>query len=419
MKHNKLFKSAPAVLLALVLSACGVSNPGFDASKASCTNIDSQIAKFNRSAVDHTNLANGEREKGTPDSKLDLDQAKEDTNNSKALQDRKKQCGVVPATNVDKTKANKLVVTAGLKNAGFREGDFSVDQPVDHKMAATATTGPGRFSASGYVDTAPKAVAFLASGTPAANAALAAQEQMNHATRAEILDATNWVVVQFNRDVQWNGNASFHGTVTATNSSRVDQAGTVGVFFVPPQQVAAGTVTSLGVLRGACGNPQFFMPTPPTAPTPNPTTTTPSTHNPATTPPSHECTLKPSPGYAVTPQCTLYKPPQTRDCMLNGGPNCPPNGGVQPVQEHPAGPTSGAGSRPTPNPVGPRPNPYSPAPTPNSGGYDSGASNGSGTPGGSTCDSSGCTTGPTPGPSQTPVDTGQGGVNSSPVPGPG
>jgi hypothetical protein len=73
------------------------------------------------------------------------------------------------------------------------------------------------------------------------------------------------------------------------------------------------------------------------------------------------------------------------------------------------GPTPGAPTTPFVPPPGPTPQPNTPAPPPTPGGYDSGSPNGSGTPGGSTCDSGGCTGGgPTPPPPGPPVtvDTG-------------
>ena len=130
--------------------------------------------------------------------------------------------------------------------------------------------------------------------------------------------------------------------------------------------------------------------------------------------PTHKCTLKPKPGYAVdTVHCVYYKPPQTRDCMLNGGPNCPPNQAVQPVQESVAPATSGAGPRPSPAPL--QPAQPGVTPSPNSGGYNSGSSNGSGTP---QCNGSDCSSGSSGNASQSPAPV-DGGTHSSPPPPPG
>jgi hypothetical protein len=125
------------------------------------------------------------------------------------------------------------------------------------------------------------------------------------------------------------------------------------------------------------------------------------------------CTLKPKPGYNVV-NCQYVKQ-QSKDCALNAGPGCPPNPSHTPVQDNPrhvnTGPTPGAGKEPTPSPKGPTPKPNTPAPPPNDSGYDSGSPSGSGTPGGSTCDSSGCTGGgPTPG--SGPVDNSHSGDNN-------
>lgn len=127
-------------------------------------------------------------------------------------------------------------------------------------------------------------------------------------------------------------------------------------------------------------------------------------------------------GYAFNQTtCTLYKPPQSSACMLNGGPNCPPNGGNQPPQSNPCcytGPTVNGSTPPSPAPTGPTPSPSSSAPPPNSGGYDSGSGSGSGTPQGSTCNSSGCSGGGSSSPSPGPTDTANSGNNSSGSPPP-
>jgi len=136
-------------------------------------------------------------------------------------------------------------------------------------------------------------------------------------------------------------------------------------------------------------------------------------------PPHHVCQLKARPGYSVNEKtCTLFKPKQSFQCMQNGGPKCPPNHVIQPVQHEGPGqhtahqPTPGAPkTAPTPNPIGPKPQSGTPAPPPTPGGYNSGSGDGSGTPGGSTCDSSGCTGGgATPG--SGPVDTTNSGDNN-------
>lgn len=177
------------------------------------------------------------------------------------------------------------------------------------------------------------------------------------------------------------------------------------------------------VRKAVCGN--FLLPPPPPppvttckvrcnpTPTPSPTCMVRCHPTPRCVPPSHIPT-----GYAFNPTtCELYKPPQTKPCMLNGGPNCPPNGGNQPPQSNPCcytGPTVGAPTNaPSPAPTGPKPSPGTSAPPPNSGGYDSGSGSGSGTPQGSTCDSSGCTGGGPSNPSPGPTDGSNSGDNNS------
>ena len=140
----------------------------------------------------------------------------------------------------------------------------------------------------------------------------------------------------------------------------------------------------------------------------------PVTHNCVTNCTPHKCTLKPKPGYAVdTVHCVYYKPPQSRKCMLNGGPNCPPNGGVQPGTQNVPDGTPGAGPRPVNNP-GPAPAPGV-TPSPNSSGYNSGSSTGSGTP---QCNGSDCSSGSSGNASQSPAPV-DNGTHSSPPPPPG
>ncbi|HEY9712192.1 MAG TPA: hypothetical protein V6C72_01905, partial [Chroococcales cyanobacterium] len=154
-------------------------------------------------------------------------------------------------------------------------------------------------------------------------------------------------------------------------------------------------------IRADCQNPHAVVitPIPPNKPTPPPITC--GTNCPTPTPtPSPSCKPFPNPygngfhwvGGSV---CNWIKPPQSRNCMLNGSwtNNCPPNHAGQPVQSNPGQPTGKTSGAPTSAPPynPPTPNPTTgPAPTPESTGpgYNSGGGTGS-APGGTTCQQNG------------------------------
>jgi hypothetical protein len=169
-----------------------------------------------------------------------------------------------------------------------------------------------------------------------------------------------------------------------------------------------------------CGNPVTKAPPPGNVPPRVHHRVPPHHHVPPHHGPPHRCVPPHAPnGYKVNPKtCKLYKPKQSFQCMQNGGPGCPPNHVIQPVQHEGPGqeqahkPTPGAPAQaPTPNPIGPKPQSGSPAPSPNDTGYNSGANDGSGTPGGSACDSTSCSGGgATPG--SGPTDTTNSGNNN-------
>ncbi len=261
----KRLMAALAVISVLLVAACGTSSTSstsnFNATTVGCDEVANQVKLVNADIT--TDSKNAQKAQGTPDAKSASNKKSADTDKLAKLTARQSSCKSLASTASPQTPAEKVVVVA-LGQQGFKAKDLKVDQPVDKKAAAKATTGPGRFTSSGYVDSAKKATTFLASGTPAAKAVVKEYVKNTGSTMAELTNPKNWVIVQFKGTaVQWNGNASFHGAITATNSSRVDPAGTVGAFYVPPRQIVAGKVTYIGVLRGACGNPQFKFPTPP------------------------------------------------------------------------------------------------------------------------------------------------------------
>ena len=228
----------------------------------------------------------------------------------------------------------------------------------------------------------------------------------------------------------WNKTGVLYATANATKSTApatgcntyVTPSGNASCKVETITGNRAGTKFDFGngkwvVVMYRCGNPVTpgkppvpVSPKPPTSPP-----TTPPTHQ-----PSPKCTQPPAPGpgevYNST-TCTWSKPPQSFNCQQNGSwtQGCPPNQADQPVQSNPGQPvgtTSGAPSSPPPPPQpGPTPTANSPAPTPAPSGYDSGSGSGSGTPGGSTCDNSGCTGGGST-PASGPTDTTNSGDNN-------
>lgn len=390
---------------------------------------------------------------------------------------------------------------------GFDPDALAADEAVDQKRAKAVDAGHGVFSNTKLTTPAVTA-AFMASGSPAAKKAVAEAIKQTGATPAQLADPANWVAITTGEKVSWQGNTYYMGgAMLGTNSAKVDPAGSVIMVFVPPAQVAAGKVTSVFFIRGACGNPQTKPPKPHNPPKPSPECIRKDVPKPAgygagwefnwyfckylclkknqknpgdstwtfnwyfckwlppkPKPPS-ECVRTPEPtappagkqpneGYwwerlsdcswhwvprdnppCVKPAppgpeqfynydsttCTWHKKPVTWECQQNGGASCPPNQAVQPPQDNPrgvnTGTTPGAPPQPSTPAPGPSPSANSPAPSPTPGGYNSGSSNGSGTPGGSLTDQNGTSGGGAVVPSTPPANTGQGGTNNNTDPG--
>jgi hypothetical protein len=415
---NKKITAAAALALlvivglAVLLTGFGTSaTPAFDASSVSCTDVGNQVTTTNASiAQDQKDVTDGQ---GTPKASEATDRLNTDQFRLTLLNTRLQTCGASsPSNSADKAAQQKVIVTAGLQNAGFDPKTFEVNPPtVDAASAAQSIGGAGSFSST-YIDSPTKAVDFLNSGTPAAQAALTTLEKNTGSTQSELTDASNWALVQFGGTrVQWNGNSGFsNNTVSGTNASSVDPAGTIGLFFVPPEQVKLGTVSGFGILRGACANPQFAMPTPPGTPSPPsqaPVTTQAPvvTHVPVTTQ-APATTAAPSPTTSSTcDSCsipTTAPAPSQCDCVSPTRASQPVVDPNSPVEQH-TGPVAGSpASRPTPPPVGPAPAPSQAAPAPTPGGYSSGGGTGT-SPGGSQCGPSGCTGGGSPSPTGAPA----------------
>ena len=318
-----------------------------------------------------------------------------------------------PSPSVD-TSVLTGVIKDALTAAGFTDGQYTVNK-VD-PAADTSTAAAQAFQKDKKLQSAADVVQFLSSGTPQAEAVIAEAIKQTSATpcaaaggapsptpsmapcttRDELLNSANWIPVQFTGvSVQWGGNTYYADGVVKneTGAGSVDQAGTTAVIFVPPQQVAAGKVTSIFVLRGACGNPQTMMPRPYVPPTTTSTTTTPTT---SCTQPWYAFHA----GYYQIAPCVWRKTDQSLPVLRDGG----TTGGKQSTLDQSTsgayvGPTTSNGTpvtEPSSNPVAPA-NTASPAPAA-TGGYN----------GGSTTQP-GQTGTPAPGPTQPPVSSDSGG----------
>lgn len=145
---------------------------------------------------------------------------------------------------------------------GFDPDALAADEAVDQKRAKAVDAGHGVFSNTKLTTPAVTA-AFMASGSPAAKKAVAEAIKQTGATPAQLADPANWVAITTGEKVSWQGNTYYMGgAMLGTNSAKVDPAGSVIMVFVPPAQVAAGKVTSVFFIRGACGNPQTKPPKP-------------------------------------------------------------------------------------------------------------------------------------------------------------
>jgi len=293
------------------------------------------------------------------------------------------------------------VASRALRSRGFAEDQFVIGQDqVNWAEPEANERGEGAF-----VEETPKSATEvtdqLKADEESARAAKASLLETSGATEEELLDPANWVPAQFKVGVELPGNTAFSGGEAQSVGTRQSDAGEVIWLFVNPEacpeiQLAAseGDEEKVNQLaedattahRAGCGNPQTELPVPPVdVPPPAPPTTgppaPPTTGPPPTTPP------------------TTVKPAQDFDCQQNGtapsGQPCDGDERQDPQDNDPehVAPTPGAPSEPYVPPPGPEPEEGTPAPPPNDGGYDSGSPDGSGTPGGSTCDTNQCTGG--------------------------
>lgn len=170
-------------------------------------------------------------------------------------------------------KVVEKVATEVMVELDFTKDGIKVNKDVDQAAAEKIPAGSATFSDK-HLTSPTITAAFLASGSPKSNVvvndALAnAKENKVEVTKAQLADKANWVAVSTTDSVAWSGN-TYHvgGVVRKTSDVRIDDPGSVIMVFVPPSQVAAGKVTWVFFLRGACANPQTKPPKPVTPPKP-------------------------------------------------------------------------------------------------------------------------------------------------------
>jgi|GEM_PF-5637117 len=260
----------------------------------------------------------------------------------------------LPAT---KSCVNTDVARELMLKAGFTADQFVVgEEQFNLSLPGARDAGSGVFAKP--ITSNAKLSAVLNGTGKASTLIVKAAKTSTHARVAAIKNVNNWVGVQMLVPTKWKGNTIFFRGTVRNVGARMSSKGDIGWIFVNPAACINGHIDiakATFFLRGTCGNPQTTPPIPVNA-----------------------C-VKPAPPGSTkfyvyhAKNCTWHKKPQTKNCMLNGGPKCPPNKAVQPVQDNPGqpvGPTPGvsASTEPTPAPT----STSSTAPANNDGGYNSG-----------------------------------------------
>jgi hypothetical protein len=252
----------------------------------------------------------------------------------------------IKPTSGSKQQVNKHVVKVALEQQGYKPSQIQFDP----SKKTTVPAGSDIFSKE--VRDPATMVAFLKGGSPQAETIIQQAISQTGATRAQVLDPSNYVLAQLNAPTDWTGNTYFqNGQMQSASNTKTDAAGTQVLVFVPPDQVAAGKVTSLAVWRVACTNPQSKLPKPHPHPTCQQTGT---------------C----SPNCHMTGTCTHPTCQQTGTCTHHKCPCITPTHAQQPLPTPPPG-NPGASTAPHQNPTVPA-NTASPAP-PTPGGYNGGS----------------------------------------------
>jgi len=177
------------------------------------------------------------------------------------------------------TKVDKILHDAGWVKTDYRLA--AIDPSIDKSTSAS-----GAFTTTALKN-AEDTINFLKSGTKSADALFIKILDATNATTKEVLNESNWVAVQSLTDFNYPGNTLFKDGTTVNAGRRNGSAGDIFLVFVSP------TTGKFIAVRGACGNPQTFVPVP-NNPVPSP--------SPSTSP-------RPSPSPSPTPSWPPYPSP--------------------------------------------------------------------------------------------------------------
>ena len=177
------------------------------------------------------------------------------------------QPAVQPVNNVTKTLTDgERAVLSAVVAQGIDANSVRFGSDIDVNWARKVSAGGTTFGEAIY--TPQDVVAFLNSNTSEAKAALASLRDTTKASDAELKNVSYWTSLQYTTPVQWNGNTFYTNGAAVDGGSKVDPAGSVGIYYTGPQTlnlVKDGKLDpkSLFGFRGACANPQIAPPTPP------------------------------------------------------------------------------------------------------------------------------------------------------------
>ena len=265
--------------------------------------------------------------------------------------------GLIPSNNIAATTTKtsptttSTVTTEGkadkvLQANKWKSGEYLLENSVDESKDKS-TTGSGAFDQRGF-KTPAGTIAFLKSGSKSANALLTSIMDGSGTTKEEVLSDSNWIAVQSLVPFKYPGNTMFKNDVIVGAGRRDGSTGDIFMLFISPSTGKAVAV------RGACANPQAFIPTP-TRPEKPPTLTAkdPSKdpYPRGNAPTGGGKNLDSGPGTYIPPTGMVHPPASPR---------------VNPPAPKPTAPP--AGSKPDPTPA-PAPEPMAPTPDAPATGY--------------------------------------------------
>ena len=203
-------------------------------------------------------------------------------------------------------------VNQKLKDNGWGDGTFvlgTVDESKDK-----STTGDLGFNQEGSKSLLGMST-FLGSGKDSAEALIKELSDTTSASREEVLDIKNWVIIQSLIDFKYPGNTSYKNGKVIGAGSRNGSKGDIFFAFVAPNG-------QIMFVRGACGNPQTIIPKP-NQPTSSSTTSS-----------------------KLTPKDPSQDPAAQGNASVGGGKNQDPGPGTYIPPESMARPPSTARSNP-------------------------------------------------------------------------